>query len=57
VPLVGARRPTQIEDAFRTVGVSLTAAEVADIEAVVPADAVAGSRYGEAQMRTLDSER
>jgi aryl-alcohol dehydrogenase-like predicted oxidoreductase len=43
--------------AFRAVGVSLTAAEVADIEAVVPADAVAGSRYGEAQMRTLDSER
>jgi hypothetical protein len=35
----------------------LTPAELARIEEVVPAAAVAGSRYDEHQMRILDSER
>jgi hypothetical protein len=30
---------------------------VRELEALVPAEAVAGSRYGEAQMAHLDSER
>jgi hypothetical protein len=37
--------------------VSLSSAEVARIEAAIPAAEVAGTRYGEQQMRMLDSER
>jgi hypothetical protein len=37
--------------------VQITAEELAAIEAAVPADAIAGSRYDERQMRALDSEK
>lgn len=57
VPLVGARTRAQLSDALGALDVGLTPDEVAQIEAAVPADAAAGSRYAEAQMRMLDSER
>jgi hypothetical protein len=37
--------------------VTLEAADLAAIEAAVPADAAAGERYAPAQMAMLDSER
>jgi hypothetical protein len=35
----------------------LTSVDLAEIEAAVPVDAVAGTRYDSAQMSFLDSER
>lgn len=57
VPLIGARKPAQITDAIDALRVTLTDSEVASIEDAVPASAVAGTRYGAAQMVGLDSER
>jgi hypothetical protein len=37
--------------------VKLSPSEIARIEEAIPASAVAGTRYDEHQMRTLDSER
>ncbi|WP_422738719.1 aldo/keto reductase [Micromonospora sp. WMMD729] len=57
VPLIGARRRERLTEALGAAMVTLTEADLAAIEAAVPSDAVAGSRYGEAQMAMLDSER
>lgn len=57
IPTVGARRRKQIIDALSSLDVSLDASEVASLEAAVPARRVAGTRYPEAQMAMLDSER
>ncbi|MFE4593548.1 aldo/keto reductase [Streptomyces laurentii] len=57
VPLVGARTRERLAEALGAVDVTLDAADLAAIEAAVPADAAAGSRYDEGQMALLDSER
>lgn len=57
VPVIGARTRKQLEESLDALNVKLTAEEIAEIEAAVPAEAVAGSRYGEDQMRLLDSEK
>ena len=57
VPTIGARTPKQIADALDSLAVTLSAAEVAELEAAVPADKVAGTRYPAPMMATLDSER
>ncbi|CAB3760223.1 aldo/keto reductase [Paraburkholderia solisilvae] len=57
VPLVGARRRSQLDDALAALQVAMSADELAQIEAAVPADAVSGTRYNEIGMRHLDSER
>ena len=57
VPVVGARTRAQLEESLGALNVVLTPADLAQIEAAVPAAAVAGSRYDEHQMRVLDSER
>ncbi|MBB5783735.1 aldo/keto reductase [Nonomuraea jabiensis] len=57
VPLVGARRRERLAEALGALDVSLSAEDLAAIEAVVPEGAAAGSRYAEAQMSMLDSER
>jgi aryl-alcohol dehydrogenase-like predicted oxidoreductase len=57
VPLIGARRRDRLTEALEALEIILDRAEMAAIEAAVPADAVAGSRYPEAQMHHLDSER
>jgi aryl-alcohol dehydrogenase-like predicted oxidoreductase len=57
VPLIGARRRTQLSESLKALDLKLTAEDVAQIERAVPADAVAGTRYGEEQMRWLDSEK
>jgi aryl-alcohol dehydrogenase-like predicted oxidoreductase len=57
VPLVGARTRVQLAESLRAAQVTLSAEEMARIEASLPASAVAGTRYDEHQMRVLDSER
>ncbi|WP_438293977.1 aldo/keto reductase [Streptomyces sp. HUAS TT7] len=56
VPLVGARRRDRLTEALGALDVDLTAADLAAIEAAIPADAAAGDRYPQAQMAHLDSE-
>ena len=57
VPLVGARRRDRLSEAFGALAVTLSAADLAAIEAAVPRDAAAGERYAPAQFASLDSER
>jgi aryl-alcohol dehydrogenase-like predicted oxidoreductase len=57
VPLVGARTRKQLAESLGALDVSLSQEEIARIEAAIPQSAVAGTRYGEDQMRVLDSER
>ena len=54
---VRAGRRAQLEESLDALDVTLTADDLARIEAAVPPDAVAGTRYDEHQMRMLDSER
>ena len=57
VPVVGARKREQLEQALAALRVELSADDVARIERAVPAEAVAGTRYQQQQMQNLDSER
>jgi aryl-alcohol dehydrogenase-like predicted oxidoreductase len=57
VPLIGARRRTQLAESLKALDLKLTAEDLAEIERAVPADAVSGTRYGEDQMPWLDSEK
>jgi aryl-alcohol dehydrogenase-like predicted oxidoreductase len=57
VPVVGARTRKQLDDALGALAHPLSPADVAALEAIVPRDAIAGTRYAEEQMRHLDSER
>jgi aryl-alcohol dehydrogenase-like predicted oxidoreductase len=57
VPVIGARTRAQLTESVAALDVVLTPAELARIEGAIPASAAAGSRYGEEQMRVLDSER
>ncbi|MGV9564802.1 aldo/keto reductase [Streptomyces sp. NPDC003480] len=57
VPLVGARTRQRLSEALGALDVTLDQADLAAIEAAVPADAAAGARYPETQMNHLDSER
>jgi aryl-alcohol dehydrogenase-like predicted oxidoreductase len=56
VPLVGARRRERLTEALGSLDVTLTDADLVAIEAAVPADEVAGTRYDAFQMSILDSE-
>ena len=57
VPVIGARTRRQLEESLAALEIQLTNAEIARLEEAIPASEVAGSRYAEAQMRALDSER
>ncbi len=57
VPVVGSRTRAQIAEALGALNVKLTADEIAELEAAVPAEAVAGTRYDPMQMKVLDSEK
>lgn len=57
IPTVGARTRKQLDDALGALAITLTPADVAELETVVPASAVAGTRYAEPLMKHLDSER
>jgi aryl-alcohol dehydrogenase-like predicted oxidoreductase len=57
VPLIGARTRERLDEALGALDVELSPDDLAQIEAAVPRDAAAGSRYDERQMAHLDSER
>jgi aryl-alcohol dehydrogenase-like predicted oxidoreductase len=56
-PLIGARTRRQLEESLGALDVTLSEDDLRAIEEAMPPDAVAGSRYPEAQMAVLDSER
>jgi len=57
VPLIGARRRDQLQEALGALELELTSEDLERIERAIPADAAAGDRYGAPQMADLDSER
>ncbi|WP_194892632.1 aldo/keto reductase [Catenulispora pinisilvae] len=57
LPLVGARRRDRLTESLGSLGVTLTADDLAEIEKAVPAGAAAGDRYEAGQMAHLDSEK
>ncbi|HDR9836922.1 TPA: aldo/keto reductase [Burkholderia multivorans] len=57
VPLIGARKRTQLRDALQASSMQLTVNDLTRIETAVPAGAAAGERYPAAQMAHLDSEQ
>lgn len=57
VPVMGARTRAQLDDALAALDLTLSPADLNRLEAAVPAEQVAGTRYGLEQMRMLDSER
>ncbi|WP_338779069.1 aldo/keto reductase [Metabacillus sp. FJAT-52054] len=56
IPLIGARKRSQLQDAFGALNLELTEADLARIEEAVPAEAVAGTRYAAEQMGMLGVE-
>ena len=56
-PLIGARRRDRLAEALGALTLDLTPADLAEIAAAVPAEAMAGARYPAAQMAHLDSEK
>lgn len=57
VPVIGARKRTQLTESLGALPVELSPADLARIEEAVPASAVAGTRYDPHHMRILDSEK
>jgi aryl-alcohol dehydrogenase-like predicted oxidoreductase len=57
VPVVGARTRKQLHDVLGALEHPLSSRDVLALEAILPKDAIAGTRYGAEQMRHLDSER
>ncbi|MBU8546293.1 MULTISPECIES: aldo/keto reductase [Roseomonadaceae] len=57
IPLVGARTPTRLAESLGALALRLTPEDLAALEAAVPAEAVAGTRYAAEHMAMLDSER
>ncbi|MFG6494865.1 aldo/keto reductase [Fictibacillus sp. UD] len=56
IPLIGARKRTHLADAFGALKLELTTSDLEKIEAAVPADKVAGTRYAKEQMAMLGVE-
>jgi aryl-alcohol dehydrogenase-like predicted oxidoreductase len=57
VPIVGARTRERLTETLAAADVALSSEQLAAIEAAMPAAQVAGTRYAEAQMAMLDSEK
>jgi aryl-alcohol dehydrogenase-like predicted oxidoreductase len=56
IPVIGARTRKQLNEAMTALTIGLSVEEIDVLERAVPASEVAGTRYGEMQMRQLDSE-
>ncbi len=56
VPVIGARKRTQLSESLAAVEVNLSSEDLTQIEAVISPSAIAGTRYDEHQMKMLDSE-
>jgi pyridoxine 4-dehydrogenase len=57
VPLVGARRRDRLTESLGALDLTLSSADLAEIERALPHEAVRGDRYHAAGMASLDSER
>ena len=57
IPLIGTKRRDRLAEALHALDLTLSADDLAAIEAAVPDGAVAGDRYDAAQVAMLDSER
>jgi pyridoxine 4-dehydrogenase len=57
IPLIGPRTRAQLRDLLAAADLTLGAADIAEMEAVVDAASVAGDRYHPHGMASLDSER
>ncbi|MDO9336406.1 MAG: aldo/keto reductase [Caulobacter sp.] len=57
IPLVGARKRERLTEALGSLDVTLSANDLATIEAAIPKGAAQGDRYPEALMAHLDSEK
>lgn len=57
VPLIGARKRARLAEAVGALDITLSADDLARIDAAAPPEAVAGTRYDSTQMAMLDSER
>ncbi|HWE22853.1 MAG TPA: aldo/keto reductase [Myxococcales bacterium] len=57
IPLIGARTRARLRESLGALDLKLGAADLQEIERAVPAERVAGERYPEMGMRSLDSER
>ena len=57
IPLIGTKRRDRLAEALKALDLTLSADDLAAIEAAVPTAAVAGDRYAPAQVAALDSER
>jgi aryl-alcohol dehydrogenase-like predicted oxidoreductase len=57
VPVIGARKRTQLNESLAALDVELSAEDLQRMEEAIPASAVAGTRYDQHQMRMLDSEK
>ncbi len=54
IPIPGTKRRKYLEENAAAVDVHLSATELAELEAAVPQEAVAGGRYAEAAMKAID---
>ena len=57
IPLIGTKRRDRLAEALKALDLTLSADDLAAIEAAVPAGKVAGDRYDRGQMASLDAER
>jgi aryl-alcohol dehydrogenase-like predicted oxidoreductase len=57
IPLIGTKRRDRLAEALKALDLTLSADDLAAVEAAVPAAAVAGDRYTPAQVTALDSEQ
>ena len=57
IPVIGARRRTQLTESLGAIGVQLTSGDLTRIESAISPQAVAGTRYAAPQMAMLDSEK
>ena len=56
IPLIGARKRSQLQDALDALNLKLSPSDLERIEAAVPPEAVAGTRYASEQMSQLGVE-
>lgn len=57
MPVIGARKRTQLSESLAALDVNLSPEDLNRIETAIPASAIAGTRYHEDQMKMLDRER
>ena len=57
IPLIGTKRRDRLAEALKALDLTLSADDLAAVEAAFPVGAIAGDRYDKIQMANLDSER